>query len=286
MSDRASEWRQATLFDDELEVVRPDNIKAGISVEDRMSYYQAFLDKFKGKKTTDDCYTPPEVYDAILGWLKGEGLIDDTTNIVRPFYPGEDFTQWEYPDGCVVVDNPPFSIYSFIVRWFIERGVKFFLFGPQLTLRVHKADVCFLPVSVNITYQNGANVNTGFVTNLIEGVRIWTAPELHAAIDAVAPPPRLKAKNTYPHNFTNCATLGKVAVRLVDFKVMASECEDCGNLDALRDAGTSVFGGGWLLSERAAAERAAAERAAAERAAGISVQLSPREWEIVKRLSR
>lgn len=33
MSDRASEWRQATLFDDELEVVRPDNIKAGISVQ-------------------------------------------------------------------------------------------------------------------------------------------------------------------------------------------------------------------------------------------------------------
>lgn len=32
MSDRASEWRQATLFDDELDVVR-DNIKAGISVQ-------------------------------------------------------------------------------------------------------------------------------------------------------------------------------------------------------------------------------------------------------------
>lgn len=25
--------------------------------------YEAFVDKFKPKKTTDDCYTPPDVYD-------------------------------------------------------------------------------------------------------------------------------------------------------------------------------------------------------------------------------
>ena len=25
--------------------------------------YEAFVDKFKEAKTTDDCYTPPEIYD-------------------------------------------------------------------------------------------------------------------------------------------------------------------------------------------------------------------------------
>ena len=29
--------------------------------------YDAFVEKFKPKKTTDDCYTPPLVYDAIRG---------------------------------------------------------------------------------------------------------------------------------------------------------------------------------------------------------------------------
>ena len=27
--------------------------------------YDAFVEKFKPKKTTDDCYTPPLVYDAV-----------------------------------------------------------------------------------------------------------------------------------------------------------------------------------------------------------------------------
>ena len=39
--------------------------------------YEGFTEKFKPKKTTDDCYTPPAVYDALLaylgerGWLRG-----------------------------------------------------------------------------------------------------------------------------------------------------------------------------------------------------------------------
>jgi hypothetical protein len=30
--------------------------------------YLEFLDKFKAKKTTDDCYTPPEVFEAVKRW--------------------------------------------------------------------------------------------------------------------------------------------------------------------------------------------------------------------------
>ena len=34
--------------------------------------YQDFKDKFKPKKTTDDCYTPALVYDAVAAWVAKE----------------------------------------------------------------------------------------------------------------------------------------------------------------------------------------------------------------------
>lgn len=32
--------------------------------------YNTFVEKFKPKKTTDDCHTPEYIYNAVLGWLK------------------------------------------------------------------------------------------------------------------------------------------------------------------------------------------------------------------------
>lgn len=31
--------------------------------------YQAFVNKFEPKLTTDDCYTPENVYEAVKGWV-------------------------------------------------------------------------------------------------------------------------------------------------------------------------------------------------------------------------
>lgn len=31
--------------------------------------YEGFTEKFKPKKTTDDCYTPREVYETVLSWV-------------------------------------------------------------------------------------------------------------------------------------------------------------------------------------------------------------------------
>ena len=79
--------------------------------------YEEFVEKFKPKKTTDDCYTPEIVYEAIKNWAvnhyKWQGR-----EIVRPFYPGGDYEQYEYPQNCVVIDNPPFSIISKIVKFY------------------------------------------------------------------------------------------------------------------------------------------------------------------------
>lgn len=49
--------------------------------------YEEFVDKFRPKKTTDDCYTPPHVYDAVLGWVAREYGVDPR-DVVRPFWPG------------------------------------------------------------------------------------------------------------------------------------------------------------------------------------------------------
>lgn len=70
--------------------------------------YEEFVDKFKPKKTTDDCYTPEGVYDAVREWVASEYGIN-ASDIVRPFYPGGDYRAQDYT-GKVVVDNPPFSI--------------------------------------------------------------------------------------------------------------------------------------------------------------------------------
>ena len=67
--------------------------------------YSEFVEKFKPKLTTDDCYTPPLVYEAVKDWACEEyGISPDS--IVRPFYPGGDYEHFHYPDGCVVLDNP------------------------------------------------------------------------------------------------------------------------------------------------------------------------------------
>lgn len=60
--------------------------------------YKAFVDKFAVKKTTDDCYTPDNVYDAIADWVAKEYDLDRTT-FKRPFYPGGDYQKENYEGG-------------------------------------------------------------------------------------------------------------------------------------------------------------------------------------------
>lgn len=255
------------------------------------SEYDNFVEKFKPKKTTDDCYTPPLVYDAILGWAVAEYGFDPK-QVVRPFMPGGDFENFEYPVGCVVLDNPPFSILSKIVDFYILKNIKFFLFAPSLTAFGGKKNVMKINHIIGdhkIVYENGAEVKTAFVTNLSDGIIAQTAPELSAKIDA-AMREVLKStkkelpKYSYPLNVLTAAMLQKFGRYDVDYKLKACDCIPISALDSQRAEGKAIFGGGLLLSEKAAAEKAAAERAAAERAAAERWTLSPRELEIIERL--
>lgn len=145
--------------------------------------YEEFTEKFKPKLTTDDCYTPENIYQCVKDWVVSHyGL--NGADVVRPFYPGGDYEAAEYPEGCVVIDNPPFFILSNICRFYLERNIRFFLFAPTLTLFSSAAGGCrYLPVGVAVTYENGASVNTSFVTNLGD-CKIETAPDLYAQIKA------------------------------------------------------------------------------------------------------
>ena len=286
---------QNTLFDIDEHVAECNTSRSRQQV---FNDYDGFVEKFKPKKTTDDCYTPPAVYDAILGWLR-ENVDIENRVIVRPFYPGGDFERYEYPEGCVVVDNPPFSIITKICRWYMAHKIDFFLFAPHLTLfSARSIEWTGIVTSAPIIYENGANVNTDFVSNLFGDIRIMTAPQLRRRIVESCKQDRPQLpKYRYPYNVTSSALLGNIAPH-VDFKARADECRFISRLDSQK-GGSGIFGGGVLLSnakaaEKAAAEKAAAEKAAAEKAAAekaaeresIVWELSDRERRIIEELSK
>ena len=96
-----------------------------------MQQYNEFVDKFKPRHTSDDTHTPPNVYEAVLSWAERRYGID-RAKVVRPFFPGGDYEHADYPADCIVLDNPPFSILAQIVRFYLGRGIPFFLFAPSL----------------------------------------------------------------------------------------------------------------------------------------------------------
>ena len=260
-----------------------------ITLADVDADYQAFADKFKPKKTTDDCYTPSNVYDAVLAWAVQEYGIDPY-NVVRPFWPGGDFENYDYPEGCTVVDNPPFSIISKICKTYVAAGIRFFLFAPYLTNFSVKVDeVTNIITDASITYENGAVVNTAFLTNLDAEWKVRTAPALQDAITAADKEnTRLNKKElpryTYPPEVITATMMGYLSKYGIDFRIRKGECFFLRQLESQRGSGKAIFGGGFLISEKAAAEKAAAEKAAAEKAAAHVWKLSERERQIIETL--
>ena len=257
--------------------------------------YEKFITKFKAAKTTDDCYTPQPIYEAVVDYVFRKGNLPEDTEIVRPFRPNGDYTTEEYPEGCVVIDNPPFSIHAKIVKFYVARGIKFFLFAPALTFFSSYSSSCCTKIvcGVTITYANKAKVATSFLTNIYGDNAIICDNELYQILKEIDK--RLSAmqtkelrKITYPDNVVSPALLQKVA-RQLTLVIPDSEIKHIKSA-----GGVQIFGGGYLLStkaaaeraaaERAAAERAAAERAAAERAAAEVVRLTPQELRMIDAL--
>ena len=257
--------------------------------------YEKFISKFKAAKTTDDCYTPQAIYEAVVDYVFRKGNLPEDTEIVRPFRPNGDYTNEEYPEGCVVIDNPPFSILSKIVRFYVARGIKFFLFAPALTLfSSSSSSYCTKIVcGVSVTYANKAKVSTSFLTNIFGDNAIICDNELYRIIKEIddrltGEQSKELRKINYPDNVVSSALLGKIAKR-ISYIIPASD------IKPIKSAGgVNIFGGGYILStkaaaekaaaEKAAAEKAAAEKAAAEKAAAECVKLTPQELRMIDEL--
>lgn len=252
--------------------------------KDKFEDYESFTEKFIPKLTTDDCYTPQIIMDAVEGWVAARyGL--DAVNFCRPFYPGGDYESEDY-SGKVVVDNPPFSILSKIIKFYVENNIRFFLFAPTLSGLVRYSDVCTaLVVGADITYDNGANICTSFVTNLEpEGIRMRTPPSLYRAVKRANDENRREAKKqmpkySYPMNVVSSAAIYAYAKYGIDFKITRVESCRISALDSQRESRKAIFGCGLLISDRLKAEREKAEREKAER-----WELSEREREIIRKL--
>ena len=127
-----------------------------------------------------------------------------------------------------------------------------------------------------ITYENGAIVRTSFITNLSPDIALETAPPLTKALnEIIARMRKEKAKKlrkvTIPPEILTAAKAGWLSEHGERFSVPWKEAT------LIKKCGTyNIFGGGLLLSSKAAAERAAAE----------IIQLGQKEKEIQEGLDR
>ena len=251
--------------------------------DDRHAEYGAFVEKFKPKLTTDDCYTPPLVYDAVADWVaQSYGL--DRADFVRPFYPGGDYERFSYEPCAVVVDNPPFSIIAQIIKTYCLRKIPFFLFCPGtvgLRRGIENMPVTILATGATVVYQNGAAVNTSFVTNLEADYIIRSCPQLTMAVEDASKRAQAKDRKTipkyrYPAHVVTMAQIAYFSQHGTEYGVRRGDAVWIECMDAQRVAGKKCFGGGLLISEKAAAEKAAA----------IVWELSDRERAIVCRMEQ
>ena len=241
--------------------------------------YEGFVDKFEAKKTTDDCYTPNAVYDVILEFVKQNYNLKGI-EIIRPFYPDGDYESIEYPKNCIVIDNPPFSIVSKIARFYIENDIKFFLFAPHMTLFSSNLKCTAIVVGGDIIYENGATVKTSFLSNIFSDVRILAAPKLYDELKKINNNNKVSLpKYEYPNHVITVSKVQKMVENGIEFKVDYSDCSHCSQLDSQKKHGKTLFGSGFLLSEKAAAEKAAAENDTK-----IIWELSPKELQIIETL--
>lgn len=251
--------------------------------------YEEFVEKFKPKKTTDDCYTPDAVYDVVLDYVRQRYGI--TGEVIRPFYPGGDYINYPYPGGCIVVDNPPFSILKQIIDFYCDQGIQFFLFAPQLTifscLRGREDVLCALPVGADLVYANGARVSTGFITNLETNHIAISTPDLRERLTRVmekdAPPAKPKYK--YPRNVLTSSVFNRLAKRGADIAIKRTRAKLVRYLADQRRMKKAIFGSGMLIADQEAEEvHVCIMRREKEDVNVIEWKLSEKEREVIEQL--
>lgn len=246
--------------------------------------------------TADECYTPPAVYDAVLDYtverynLRGK-------HVVRPFLPGGDFKKYVYGKNDVVIDNPPFSITTKIVKWYIANNIPFFLFinglyGVSLSRGLHgKATV--IVTNANVSFYNKGiekRIKLGFVTNMEpNNIVIRGDATLTNKLNGLVNKKSFK-RFRYPDNFLKNSDILSALQRNVELKLTTDNCLFEDNLDyhkaQTRDKAQrlSVFGGGYLVNDQLYAEFKESLKQDLPRT--YCVTLSTREQKIIEDLNK
>lgn len=245
--------------------------------------YESYVAKFQNKdKTTDDTYTPKDIYEAVLDYVRSIYPMEGK-EVLRPFYPGGDYERAEYPEDGVVIDNPPFSMFTKICKFYSENKIPFFIFGPGLTIFSCLKYCSAVIIATQIEFSNGAKVKCNFATNLIGDVLVTISPELSDAI-AACPSQNQKVnlpKYRYPKELLSVSDLQTMAKGNLPFSINRDEAVLVRNLDNHPKKG-GLFGYHLLISEAAAAKAAAAKAAAVK---AIPIELSEREKRIINNLN-
>ena len=151
---------------------------------------------------------------------------------------------------------------------------------------------CNIVITGNqIIYENKAVVATSFATSLGE-FKIDVDSVLYRMIQDVVEAENQKMKRlkySYPAEVLTTTTIQKLAGQGVDLRIKEEDCFFIRVLDSQRKLKKSLYGAGFLLSEKATAEKKAAEKKAAEKKAAeknqtIIWELSDREREIIEKL--
>lgn len=239
--------------------------------------YEEFVNKFKKtKKTTDDCYTPKEIYEVIKDWAVSEYKLDGL-EVYRPFYPGGDYENFNYRGG-VVIDNPPFSIMKDITEFYNNKNIKYFLFAPTLTLFNIRSKGRIL-IDRDIIYHNGAKVKTSFVTNL-ESCVVRSAPDLAEKISKAQV--QKKKKRTQYKVSDNVITSARI-LKYANFNFKVEDGFPVSNLENMKADGRRLFGGGYIISDKDA--QIFKEFSEIKKSEEIRYVLSEKERELVKQLN-
>lgn len=229
----------------------------------KQEYYD-FVEKYKPKLTTDECITPDAVYNAVRDFfVERYGL--EGCDIVRPFWIGNDYKQLaeDYTDNTVVIDNPPFSIFSEIVDFYDSRGIRFVLFADARTCGRLIKKFTVYPRGAIITYENGARILTSFVTNIDRENAIVLSRELFERVEAAGKKKadekqKIKRKNKYPYNLISAASLAHYDI---DFAIPRDKVRTITKIGDYK-----IFGAGYVLATdvmrgmREAKEKAYADR--------------------------
>lgn len=251
---------QTNLFDDDEQIEKREKRHNGGSSNPIVFHdYESYIAKFEDKeKTTDDTYTPQDVYEAVVRYV---GTITDLTGkvILRPFYPGGDYENAEYPENGVVIDNPPFSLFREICAFYASRNIPFFLFGPGMTI-MGICDICTAVfINRNIKYENKADVRTNFASNLYGDIIATTAPELDRMIGACESQGKKSnlPKFRYPAQLVSASDMQAICNGGIEFSIKRNVAAKVGKIGARK-----LFGDHLLCSTRTGAAKEAAKEAA------------------------